>query len=109
LDNEDDDVIREKSFVKGLEESSYLRYPLVVKNIRKVYKPVGGKPAKVAVRNLSLHINRGEIFGLLGPNGAGKTTLIAMITGLYPPESGNAWVSGYNITQEIEYARSNMG
>jgi len=109
LDNEDDDVLREKSFVRDLEESSYAKYPLVIKNIRKVYKPVGGKPAKVAVRNLSLHIKKGEIFGLLGPNGAGKTTLISMITGLYPPESGNAWVSGYNIIQEIEYARSNMG
>ena len=37
---------------------------------------------KIAVDNLSLDINRGEIFGLLGPNGAGKTTTILMMLGL---------------------------
>ena len=107
-DLEDEDVKRERLFVRDIQDS-YSNYPLIIKDIRKVYKSVGGKPAKVAVKNLSLHIKKGEIFGLLGPNGAGKTTLISMITGLYPPESGNAWVSGYNIIQEIEYARSNMG
>ena len=38
-----------------------------------------------------------EIFGLLGPNGAGKTTLISMITGVFDPTRGNAFVGGYSI------------
>lgn len=41
---------------------------------------------------MNLLIERGETFGLLGPNGAGKTTLISMLTGLYPPNNGNAWI-----------------
>lgn len=43
-----------------------------------------------------------EIFGLLGPNGAGKTTLISLITGMYEPNNGNAWIGGYSIKGEIE-------
>jgi len=43
---------------------------------------------------MNLTINKGETFGLLGPNGAGKTTLISMITGLFPVNSGNAWIDG---------------
>mgnify|MGYP002622550182 CR=1 FL=1 len=108
-DGEDEDSRREKKFVDDLDPLTYSGYPLVVKNIRKVYKAVGGRPPKVAVKNLSLHINKGEMFGLLGPNGAGKTTLISMITGLYPPENGNAWVAGYDIISQIELARSQMG
>jgi ABC-2 type transport system ATP-binding protein len=47
-----------------------------------------------AVENLSVEIERGEIFGLLGPNGAGKTTSIKMITGLLKPDSGKVLING---------------
>jgi ABC-2 type transport system ATP-binding protein len=49
---------------------------------------------KVAVRNLSLTVRRGEIFGFLGPNGAGKSTSIKMLLGLARPTSGEAFVLG---------------
>lgn len=49
---------------------------------------------KVAVRNLSLSVRRGEIFGFLGPNGAGKSTSIKMLLGLVKPSSGEAFVLG---------------
>lgn len=42
------------------------------------------------------------IFGLLGPNGAGKTTLLSMITGIFGPTSGNAFVGGYSIKDQID-------
>jgi ABC-2 type transport system ATP-binding protein len=54
-------------------------------------KDFGGK---VAVRNLSLTVRRGEIFGFLGPNGAGKSTSIKMLLGLVKPTSGEAYVLG---------------
>ena len=46
---------------------------------------------------------------MLGPNGAGKTTLISMITGIYPPSEGNAWISGFDIINNIEKVHLNMG
>ena len=48
----------------------------------------------MAVRNLSLTVRRGEIFGLLGPNGAGKSTSIKMLLGLVKPTGGEALVLG---------------
>ncbi len=49
---------------------------------------------KVAVRDLTLTVRRGEIFGFLGPNGAGKSTSIKMLLGLAKPTGGEAWVLG---------------
>ena len=46
-----------------------------------------------AVKNLSLHVQRGEIFGFLGPNGAGKTTTLRMIVGLLPIDEGEIWLT----------------
>lgn len=59
-----------------------------------------------AVRDLSLTISKGEVFGLLGPNGAGKTTTILMILGLSEPTSGRVTVSGVDsIRNPIEVKR----
>ena len=107
-DFEDDEVAKEIDYVKGL-EPPFSDLPLVIKNLRKVYKAVGGKPPKIAVNDFSLQIPKGEVFGLLGPNGAGKTTIIAMLTGLYPPEGGNAWVGGYDIKNQIDLVHTQMG
>src|SRR5258707_6021302 len=49
---------------------------------------------KVAVRNLTLEVSRGEIFGFLGPNGAGKSTSVKMLLGLVVPSSGTAAILG---------------
>jgi ABC-2 type transport system ATP-binding protein len=54
-------------------------------------KEFGGK---VAVRDLTLTVRQGEIFGFLGPNGAGKSTSIKMLLGLARPTSGESWVLG---------------
>ncbi len=52
---------------------------------------------------MNLMIERGETFGLLGPNGAGKTTLISMLTGLYPPNAGNAWIGEYDVINNLRF------
>lgn len=53
---------------------------------------------KVAVQDLTLTVNRGEVFGFLGPNGAGKTTSVKMLLGLVQPTSGEAAVLGSAIS-----------
>ncbi len=82
----------------GGERANTEGYALVARDLRKVYASVGGRAAHEAVKNLSFAVRHGEIFGLLGPNGAGKTTLLSMLTGIYPPTSGTAWVAGHNIS-----------
>ncbi|MHB1498713.1 MAG: ABC transporter ATP-binding protein [Acidimicrobiales bacterium] len=62
-----------------------------------------------AVDKVSLHINRGEIFGLLGPNGAGKTSTLSAIEGLLKPESGTVLVDGVDVQRHPSQAKSKMG
>jgi len=62
---------------------------------------------QVAVRGLSLEVERGEVFGFLGPNGAGKTTSVKMLLGLMQPTSGNASLLGRPITDR--FARTRVG
>jgi ABC-2 type transport system ATP-binding protein len=64
---------------------------------------------RAAVNELSLRVERGEIFGLLGPNGAGKTTTIAMLLGLVRPTSGEARVLGHDIAHEPAAALRQVG
>jgi lipopolysaccharide export system ATP-binding protein len=61
------------------------------------------------VRDVSLHVERGQVAGLLGPNGAGKTTCFYMITGLIPPDSGRIFLDGEDITAQPMYQRARMG
>ncbi len=62
-----------------------------------------------ALRDVSLDIRPGEIFGLLGPNGAGKTTLIKCLTTLLLPTSGQAWINGFKLTEEDNAIRATVG
>jgi putrescine transport system ATP-binding protein len=58
-----------------------------------------------AVEDVSLTVERGELFALLGPSGCGKTTLLRMIAGLEAPDSGHIVVDGVDITAVPPYAR----
>ncbi len=62
----------------------------------------------VAVNNVSLRVEGGELFGFLGPNGAGKTTTIKMIVGLFSPTSGNIRVNGFDTVQQPIEAKNTL-
>jgi ABC-2 type transport system ATP-binding protein len=62
-----------------------------------------------AVKNLTVSVAAGSIFGLLGPNGAGKSTVVKMLTTLLPPSSGTARVAGFDIVRQAEAVRCNIG
>jgi len=63
----------------------------------------------VAVRDVSLGVRRGEIFGVLGPNGAGKSTTIRMLCGILDPTSGTGRVVGHDIRREPELVKQSIG
>ncbi|MEE8402716.1 MAG: ATP-binding cassette domain-containing protein [Candidatus Hydrothermarchaeaceae archaeon] len=62
-----------------------------------------------AVGEVSIEIEKGELFGLLGPNGAGKTTLISMLCTMLKPTEGRAEVSGHDIVSDPDRVRSSIG
>ncbi len=62
-----------------------------------------------AVDEISLAVEKGEIFGFLGANGAGKTTAIRMLCGLLLPTSGSGTVNGFNIFTESEKIKQSIG
>ncbi len=61
------------------------------------------------VKEVSLHVQRGEAVGLLGPNGAGKTTCFSMISGLVKPDQGQIFLDGYEISMLPMYRRARLG
>lgn len=75
-------------------------------NLHKQYKPPTGV---VAVNDVSLDIEQGEIFSLLGPNGAGKTTIISMMSGLLGPTRGDVLIGGHSIKTASVKAKELLG
>ena len=65
--------------------------------------------AKHVVKDVSLQVRRGEIFGFLGPNGSGKTTTIRMMCGLLTPDSGEGTCLGYDIRREQDEIKRRVG
>jgi ABC-2 type transport system ATP-binding protein len=64
---------------------------------------------KHVVKDLSLQVHRGEIFGFLGPNGSGKTTSIRMMCGLLTPDSGQGTCLGYDIIKQSAEIKQRVG
>ena len=62
-----------------------------------------------AVKNLSLTVPKGELFGFIGPNGAGKTTTIRMMAGLIAPTEGAVFIDGVPLAQAPERAKKKIG
>lgn len=77
---------------------------VTVENLTKVFKAGLGKAPFTAVRDLSLTVQAGEVYGLIGPNGCGKSTTMKAILGLVTPTSGRTTVFGRSST-EVESRR----
>nr|XP_044986326.1 phospholipid-transporting ATPase ABCA3 isoform X2 [Jaculus jaculus] len=78
-----------------------------IKHLSKVFR-VGNKD-RLAIRDLNLNLYEGQITVLLGHNGAGKTTTLSVLTGLFPPTSGRAYIRGYEISQDMGQIRKSLG
>ena len=78
----------------------------IVIDVRGLTKSFGGKPV---VRNLSMQVRRGQIYGFLGPNGSGKTTTIRMLCGLLTPDSGEGTCLGHDIRRESRAIKRRVG
>jgi ABC-2 type transport system ATP-binding protein len=74
-----------------------------IENLSKKYKKVQ------ALDNISLNVEKGELFGLIGPDGAGKTTLMRILTTLLEYDSGNVEVCGLNPIKDYKKLRSKLG
>jgi ABC-2 type transport system ATP-binding protein len=64
---------------------------------------------RAVVRNLSMQVKRGTIYGFLGPNGSGKTTTIRMLCGLLTPDAGTGTCLGYDIRTETDKIKRQVG
>ncbi|EFA80034.1 ABC transporter A family protein [Heterostelium album PN500] len=101
LVNDTDDIIEEDQDCANerTKANSNQKFLLKAINIKKTYKTKG--VVKEALVNFCLTSGEGEILGLLGPNGAGKTTFIHIIGGMYKPTSGDAFINGLSIRNEM--------
>lgn len=107
--------VLDKQFARS---DTQVRRALEVKNVSKAFYPptswfkkqrTDDPGIKLALNDLSLEVNEGEIVGLLGPNGAGKTTLSKIITTLIHPSSGEVRLFGVDVRNDPYAARGMMG
>jgi ABC-type multidrug transport system ATPase subunit len=75
-------------------------------DISEVSKSYNGRHA---IEEISLRVNKGELFGFIGPDGAGKTTLIRILTTLLIPDKGHATVEGYDTVKDYRKIRQIVG
>jgi ABC-2 type transport system ATP-binding protein len=80
--------------------------PDIVIDVRGLTKKFDGR---AVVRDLSLQVKRGTIYGFLGPNGSGKTTTIRMLCGLLTPDGGSGTCLGFDIRTEAEKIKRQVG
>jgi len=77
---------------------------VVIDNLTKVYSS-----GKKAVDHLSLNLYESQITSFLGHNGAGKTTTMSILTGLFPPTNGTAYIYGHDIRNDMDKIRTSLG
>jgi branched-chain amino acid transport system ATP-binding protein len=79
---------------------------MAILNVTSCTKRFGGL---VAVRNLNMSLNPGDLYGLIGPNGAGKTTIFNLMTGVYTPDEGSIELDGKAIHKQKPSAIAKLG
>ena len=82
-------------------------FAVEAKNLKKTFKSKDGDVE--AVKDVSFHVNQGEIFSILGPNGAGKSTTILMLTTLLRVSSGSGTIFGLDVEKEDKNVREKIG
>uniref|UniRef100_A0A671G644 ABC transporter domain-containing protein n=1 Tax=Rhinolophus ferrumequinum TaxID=59479 RepID=A0A671G644_RHIFE len=98
---EDEDVENERKRILG-QPQEVLNSAVLIKELTKIYFK---SRVILAVKNISVAVQKGECFGLLGFNGAGKTTTFQILTGEETATSGDVFIGGFNITDNIEKVR----
>jgi ABC-2 type transport system ATP-binding protein len=83
-----------------------LEAPDIVIDVEGLTKSFGGR---TVVKDLTMQVRRGLIYGFLGPNGSGKTTTIRMLTGLLTPDSGRGTCLGYDILTQSDLIKRHVG
>jgi ABC-2 type transport system ATP-binding protein len=78
-------------------------YAISIENLTKTYKNNRG------ISDISLTINRGDVFGFLGPNGSGKTTAMKIMVGLMQPDRGDVLIGGHSIVSDYTNAMRGVG
>src|SRR5437764_2397133 len=80
--------------------------PDIAIDVKGLTKSFGGRKV---VRDLSMRVKRGTIYGFLGPNGSGKTTTIRMLCGLLTPDEGHGTCLGYDIRTQADAIKRHVG
>ncbi|RKP06014.1 P-loop containing nucleoside triphosphate hydrolase protein [Thamnocephalis sphaerospora] len=103
---DDSDVIQERERALNLTKPTALR----ITNLTKRYtNGMVKQTSKLAVDNLCLASGKGQLVALLGQNGAGKTTTMSMLYGALQPTSGDAFIYGYSVHEDMDEIRHRMG
>ena len=113
----DEELLKEFDRVEDLVakgEKELRKYPLVCSGLTKIYSSNlkskdPKKRNKKSLNNFTVCLNDNQIFGLLGPNGAGKTTFFSLLTGIYEPTDGDAYIRGHSIKTELERSYELIG
>ncbi|KAF9127553.1 hypothetical protein BGW39_005784 [Mortierella sp. 14UC] len=103
LEGGDADVYAERERVQTKYDPATT--PLIINNLYHCYR---GK-VEAALKGMSFGVENNTVLGLLGPNGAGKSTMIHLLTGLYSPTSGTAYVAGANIRTDMSTVHARIG
>lgn len=78
---------------------------LIIERLSKVFN-FGTINEKLALKNIHLHLHKGDFVVVIGSNGTGKSTLLNMIAGVYPVDSGKIFIDGKDVTKQQEYERA---
>ncbi|XP_067940214.1 cholesterol transporter ABCA5-like isoform X2 [Watersipora subatra] len=109
ISEEDNDVAVEREKVHQIWQDTSQDVVMKASRLRKEFVRGKQKSDKVAVRNMTFHVEEGEVFGLLGPNGAGKTTVLNMIIAEHAPTAGQVMVDNIEVHSALSEAFEIIG